>query len=93
MLTFFGLRPEDRELLVLEPIFLLMYYCGFTYREAYNIPVSYKHWFIKRLNKELSRGSDDGGGQSRALHNNTPEVRALTGMARTESPSRLRRFT
>jgi len=70
-----------------------MYYGGFTYKEAYNISVSYKQWFIARLNKELTKGSEDGTSQSRALHQNTPDVRALTGHNRVESPSRLRRFT
>lgn len=70
-----------------------MYYGGFTYKEAYNIPVSYKKWFILRLNKELSKGSENGSQQSRAVHQNTPEVRSLLGNARSESPSRLRRFT
>ena len=70
-----------------------MYYCGFSYREAYCIPTAYKRWFIERISKELQRTSDDGQTQSRALHHNTQDVRALSGMARTESPSRLRRFT
>jgi hypothetical protein len=90
---FFGLRPEDKEAVILEPIFLLMYYCGFTYREAYNMPVAYKQWFISRISREFSKSSEEGSTRSRAAHHNTPDVRAMTGMARTESPSRLRRFT
>ena len=70
-----------------------MYYCGFTYREAYAIPVAYKHWFIARLNKELSKGSEEGGSHSRAAHQNDPTTRSLMGMNRAEGPSRLRRFT
>ena len=93
MLAFFGLRPENKADIILEPIFLLMYYAGFTYKEAYNMPVSYKRWFIDRISRELSRTSEDGHTRSRALHDNPPDVRALTGHARAESPSRLRRFT
>lgn len=93
MLAFFGLRPEDKSDIILEPIFLLMYYGGFTYKEAYNMPVSYKNWFIQRISRELSRTSEQGHTQSRALHDNTPDTRALLGNARTETPSRLRRFT
>lgn len=93
MLAFFGLRPEDKADIILEPIFLLMYYGGFTYKEAYNLPVSHKNWFIQRISKELSRTSDEGHTQSRALHDNSPDVRALSGHARTETPSRLRRFS
>lgn len=70
-----------------------MYYGGFTYKEAYNIPVSYKRWFIERISRELSRSKDDGANHSRALHDNPAELRALSGNARTESPSRLRRFS
>lgn len=70
-----------------------MYYGGFTYKEAYNLPVSYKRWFIERISKELSRSQEDGQPRSRALHDNPADVRALTGHSRSESPSRLRRFS
>ena len=91
--TFFGLKPEDRELLILEPAFNLMYYGGFLWKEIYNLPVSYKRWFIERINKELKQTSDSGNTQSRALHQNPADVRALQGNARAQTPSRLRRFT
>jgi len=79
-----------------------MYYGGFLYKEAYNLPVPYKRWFIERIVKELNKGSgkgdggDDGGtggGASRALHQNSPDVRAMQNRQRPQSPSRLRRFT
>jgi hypothetical protein len=93
-LTFFGLTPEDKESVILEPTFLLMYYGGFLYKEAYNLPVSYKRWFVERIVKEINRSTSEGGSsQSRALHQNSPDVRALEGKARTHMPSRLRRFT
>lgn len=69
-----------------------MYYGGFTFREAYNVPVVYKRWFIDRIVKELNRGADDGQNQSRALHQNSPDVRAMQNRSRTHVPSRLRRF-
>ena len=28
---------------------------GFSYWETYNIPVSYRIWFIRRINEEISR--------------------------------------
>jgi len=80
-------------MLILEPAFLLMYYGGFLYRETYNIPVSYKRWFVDRIVREINRSSEDGNTQTRALHQNTPDVRALQGKAREQMPSRLRRFT
>lgn len=57
------------------------------------MPVFYKRWFIQRINRELSRTSESGQTQSRALHQNDPETRSLMGKARDQSPSRLRRFT
>ena len=80
-------------MLILEPSFLLMYYGGFTWRETLNIPVAYKRWFIERINRELSKSSESGQTQSRALHQNTPDVRSMMGRAREQVPSRLRRFT
>lgn len=79
--------------MILEPAFLLMYYGGFLWKETLHMPVSYKRWFIDRISRELKRSSDDGGTQSRALHQNSPDVRALQGKARETTPSRLRRFT
>jgi hypothetical protein len=85
--------PEDRANLILEPAFSLIYYAGFTWSEVQLLPVAYKRWFIERLNKELKQTSESGETQSRALHQNSPEVRSMQGKAREQSPSRLRRFT
>lgn len=92
-IPFFGLGPGDKEALILEPMFLLMYYGGFTGSEAYSLPVPYKRWFIERISKELNRTSEDGNTQSRALHQNAPDVRAMQNRTRAQVPSRLRRFT
>jgi hypothetical protein len=35
-----------------------MYYGGFSYKEAYHLPVSYKRWFIERISKEI-KGPED----------------------------------
>ena len=67
-----------------------MYYMGFTYVEAYNIPVWQRIWFIERLNKEIKKTN---GQQSRAAHQNDPETRALMNRHRSQVPSKLRRFT
>lgn len=91
MSRFFGLRPEDREQLILEPAFLLMYYGGCLYEEIMRMPVAYKRWFIQRINKEFSQSKEST--PTRAAHQNSPDVRSLQGMARPQAPSRLRRFT
>jgi hypothetical protein len=70
-----------------------MYYMGFSYNESYSIPVSYRHWFIKRINDEIKRTNDSGDPNSRALHHNTPDVRAMQGRGREQVPSKLRRFS
>jgi len=87
--TFFGLTPEQKAPVVLEGVFALMYYAGFSYTEAFKLPVVYKRWFIERITKELN----DSRGGSRALQHNSPETRELQGMQRNQTPSRLRRFT
>ena len=92
MPRFFGLHPEDKELIVLEPTFLLMYYGGFLYNEAYNLPVAYRKWFIERISRELNRKGGENP-PTKALHQDTPEMRALMGRTRDHSPSRLRRFS
>ncbi len=70
-----------------------MYYMGFTYVEAYNIPIWQRLWFIKRIQKEIKRANKDGGDASRAAHSNTPDARAWMGRQRAQVPSKLRRFT
>lgn len=74
-----------------------MYYGGFTYTEAYALPVSYKRWYIERISKEIKGSQEDpdkpGNGNSRAPHHNTPDVAALQGKSRTQVPARNRRFT
>ena len=71
-----------------------MYYMGFSYIEAYNIPVWQRAWFIRRINKEFMKAKDGGSPpQSKAAHTNTPEARALMGNNRQQVPAKLRRFT
>jgi hypothetical protein len=68
------------------------------YSEVYNLPVSYKRWFVDRIIKELSKGNKGEGDEgasapTRALHQDSPDIRGMQGRARTHAPSRLRRFT
>jgi hypothetical protein len=57
------------------------------------MPVAYKRWLIERIVKEINKGGDDEPPPTKALHQNTPEVRAMQGRQRAQVPSRLRRFT
>lgn len=72
-----------------------MYYMGFTYDEAYKLPLWQRKWFIKRLNDEIKRSNEesDGGAGSRAAHQNSPDARAMMGRYRSQVPAKLRRFT
>ncbi len=96
----FGLQPSDKVKVILEAIFLLTYYGGFSYIEAYNLPVAYKSWFIDRISQEISQAnkSQESGEPgpppgSRGVQHNTAEAAALMGKHRSDVPSRLRRFT
>jgi hypothetical protein len=70
-----------------------MYYTGMSYWESYNIPVQYRVWFIKRINEELKKSSEKGDTQSRAMHQNTSDIRGMQNRARSQVPANLRRFT
>ena len=91
---FFGLTPNDKEIF-LEQIWTLMYYIGFTYTEAYRLPIWQRIWFIQRTNQEFKQSSErnDGHAETRAAHTNSPEQRVLSGKARPFAPARNRRFT
>ena len=66
---------------------------GFTYREAYILPIWQRIWFIQRLSEEIKKSSDSGSSQSRAAHTNSPDMRAMNGNHHAHAPARLRRFT
>ena len=50
--TFFGLS-NDYMKQVYEQFFLLKYYGGWSFTEAYNLPVGLRYWFVKRLSKQF----------------------------------------
>jgi len=73
-----------------------MYYMGFTYIEAYNVPVWQRVWFLKRLNKEIKRSNDANNGNgaaTRAAHQNDAQSREMMARQRSQVPANLRRFT
>ena len=68
---------------------------GFSYAEAYRLPVWQRHWFVDRLKREFKDASESNDGEythTRAAHNNDPQTRALMGL-RPNTPAKLRRFT
>lgn len=87
-LAFFGLTPENKNI-YLEPIFSLMYYMGFSYTEAYSLPVWQRQWFLNRAVEEIKNSN----GQSRSMESNDPSARQMMGRHRAQVPAKLRRFT
>jgi len=66
-----------------------MYYMGFTYREAYDLPIWQRKWFIDRIQQEITNTQN-----SRAATDNSADQRALRGVHRQNAvPAKLRRFT
>jgi len=50
--TFFGLSHEYIAQ-VYEQFFLLKYHGGWSFIEAYNLPVKLRRWFMERLQKQF----------------------------------------
>jgi len=50
--TFFGLTDEYMEN-IYEQFFFLKYSGGWSFSEAYNLPIGLRKWFVERLVKQL----------------------------------------
>ena len=81
MRTFFGLTDEYMEN-VYEQFFFLKYSGGWSFSEAYNLPVGLRVWFVERLLKQLQaekeaveKASKGGGSNSQTLtSHNQPKL-------------------
>lgn len=51
---FFGLTPSNADL-ILEQIYILVYHLGFTYNDAYTLPVWKREWFIKKYINDMEK--------------------------------------
>jgi len=49
---------------VYEQFFLMKYHGGWSFMEAYNLPVSLRSWFLERLSKQLQ---DEAEANKRAM--------------------------
>jgi len=59
-----------------------MFHCGFSYTEAYNLPIQYKRWFIERVSKELAPPEkSDGNNQMPSNFPKTPSGRSAQRQA------------
>ena len=87
--TFFGLTGEYSEN-VYEQFFFLKYSGGWSFSEAYNLPVGLRRWFVNRLVKQLEAEKEaiekasNGGGNSQELTalNQPPLPPGLRGSGR-----------
>ena len=52
--SFFGLNENYAEF-VYEEIFYLKYHGGWSFIEAYNLPIVLRKWFLKRLDTQFAR--------------------------------------
>jgi len=88
--TFFGLTDEYIEN-IYEQFFFLKYSGGWSFSEAYNLPVGLRKWFVERLIRQLEtekeaiesaqRGS--GRGSQTLTSQNQPQLPPhLAGMRR-----------
>jgi hypothetical protein len=44
---------------VYEQFFFLKYHGGFSFTEAYNLPIKIRSWFVDRLVKQLQSESEE----------------------------------
>jgi hypothetical protein len=83
--TFFGLTDEYVEN-VYEQFFFLKYTGGWSFTEAYSLPIGLRTWFVQRLIKQLEyekqaiEEAQSGGGKTQTLnqHNQPPTPRKFT---------------
>jgi hypothetical protein len=77
--TFFGLTDEYIEA-IYEQIFYLKYLGGWSFYEAYNLPIGLRDWFVKRLTEQLEKekqaieNSSNGGNFQTLSSHNAPQM-------------------
>jgi len=55
--TFFGLTDEYMQN-VYEEFFILKHHGGWSFMEAYNLPIKLREWFVKRLVRQKEEEAD-----------------------------------
>ena len=62
--TFFGLTDEYTKN-VYEQFFLLKFHGGWSFTEAYNLPIGLREWFVQRLAKHFEEEKEEYDSQMR----------------------------
>ena len=57
MRTSFGVTTEYLET-VYDTFFFMKYYGGWSFIEAYNLPVGLRNWFAKKLSDQMEKESE-----------------------------------
>ena len=57
MRTFFGLDDEYIKN-VYEEFFLLKHHGNWSFTEAYNLPITIRRWFLRRLTRQFEEEAD-----------------------------------
>ena len=58
MRAFFGLDSKYMEN-VYEQFFFLKYHGGWSFTEAYNLPIGLRSWFVDRLVKQIEKENEE----------------------------------
>ena len=56
--TFFGLTDKYIET-VYEQFFLLKHFRGWSFIEAYNLPIGLRNWFVERMVKQFEKEKEE----------------------------------
>lgn len=56
--SFFGLNEKYQEA-IYEQFFFMKYYGGWSFTEAYNLPVKVRTWFVGRLADQLKQENEE----------------------------------
>ena len=77
MRTFFGLTPKYMEQ-VYEQFFILKHFGGWSFIEAYNLPIGLRDWFVNKLMEHMEaernamNNSYSGNTQTLSANNQPP---------------------
>jgi len=58
MRIFFGLTDKYMET-VYEQFFLLKHFGGWSFIEAYNLPIGLRNWFVERMSKQFEKEKEE----------------------------------
>tara|TARA_R100000152_G_C6683286_1_gene116619 strand:+ start:58 stop:303 length:246 start_codon:yes stop_codon:yes gene_type:complete len=72
---------------VYETFFFLKYYGGWSFFEAYNLPVGLRKWFADRLAKQLQKESEAAEGKGGKKTPSKPSMPSRPSMPSVSKPS------